>query len=84
MAHANTVIHYMDGPLYANFCTSVIENNIIPNLEKPPILYLRGVDDILLLIHNFEQLYMLIFKRSLALPSAYLLKYYNLIYFIFI
>ena len=57
------------GPLYANFYMSMLENKIIPNLKKPPILYLRYVDDTLLLLDNFEQLYDMIdrFKQNSVL-----------------
>ena len=51
----------MGGPLcllYANFYMNVIENKIISNLEKSPVLYLRYVDDtLLLLVVYFEQFY---------------------------
>ena len=44
----------------------MLENKIIPNLKKTPILYLRYVDDTLLLLDNFEQLYDILdrFKRN--------------------
>ena len=38
------------------FIIGVIENNVLPTMHNPPILYCRYVDDILLLINNQQQL----------------------------
>ena len=45
------------GPVFANFFMSHLENEILPNLENKPKLYLRYVDDTLLLVDNIEQLH---------------------------
>jgi len=44
------------GCIFANFYMCHIENNIIPNLPKPPALYARYVDDILLIVDNESEL----------------------------
>ena len=57
------------GPVYANFYMSHIENMIIPNLDEPPLTYMRYVDDTLLLVKNYKQLDMMIasFKNNSVL-----------------
>ena len=44
------------GPLFANFYMCSIENDILPTLQKPPLIYTRYVDDILLMIDNIKSL----------------------------
>ena len=44
------------GPLFANMYMCYIENNVIPSLKNPPIVYTRYVDDIFLLIKNINTL----------------------------
>ena len=44
------------GPMFANFYMCHIENNVLPNLATPPLVYTRYVDDIFLVIKNIKTL----------------------------
>ena len=43
-------------PVMANFYMSNLENKIIPQLQNKPTLYIRYVDDTLLLVDSFEHM----------------------------
>lgn len=44
------------GCIFANFYMSKLENDIIPNLQPPPKLYARYIDDIIMVVENEAQL----------------------------
>ena len=44
------------GPVMANFYMSNLENRVIPQLQNKPTLYIRYVDDTLLLVDSFEHM----------------------------
>ena len=43
------------GPIFCNFYMSDLENRIFNSIKKPPI-YLRYVDDILILTNNINEI----------------------------
>ena len=43
------------GPIFCNFYKSDLENEIFNSIKKPPI-YLRYVDDILILVNNMNEI----------------------------
>ena len=43
------------GPIFSNFYISNLENRILNSFKKPPI-YLRYVDDILILADNINEI----------------------------
>ena len=44
------------GPLFANYYMCHLENNILPQMDNPPVTYTRYVDDIFLVIKNISTL----------------------------
>ena len=72
------------GPVYANFYMSHIENIIMPSLDKPPLAYMRYVDDTLLLIDDYTQLNTIItlFKNNSVLNFTSELEKNNQINFL--
>ena len=44
------------GPTFANFYMRDLENKILPNLERPPTIYCRYVDDIFVQVNNIQDL----------------------------
>ena len=44
------------GPTFANFYMGDLENKILPNLERPPTIYCRYVDDIFVQVNNIQDL----------------------------